>query len=446
MLGALIRRGDPAAVERSLSLSEYAALLAEQQSSLTFNGVQYGLGIPDMSRMGANAYDVNGPVASLVGVRSSVFSEIKFCWQNWSNGRPGDTWSDASLEVLDKPWTNGTTQLLLSAMEFDGSIYGNAYYVRESAAFINADVLTRLDPCKTSLLWGATADADGRQFGRRLLAYGYREHPGDREQVVFLPSEVAHYRPPLPDGSAPGMVGRSWLSAVLPDARADSQMTEFKQAFLRNGATPSLVVSFSETISPEAFEKFASKLDANHSGWHNSFKTLYLGGGADVKTVGLSFEQLSLRATQGAGESRLAAAAGVPASVVGFSEGLAGSSLNTGNYTAARRRFADGTIRPLWRAACGALETVATPPPGSRLWYYDGDVSFLQEDVRDEAEIRQMLASTVETLIRAGYKPDAAVRAAMTGDLSELFGGHTNLYSVQLQPPGAATPTAAAGG
>ena len=159
-----------------------------------------------------------------------------------------------------------------------------------------------------------------------------------------------------------------------------------------------------------------------------------------MKVVGANFDQLNLKSVQGAGETRIAAAAGVPASYLGISEGLAGSSLNAGNYVAARRRFADGTIRPLWRAACGALETLLTvPDPTVRLWYDDRDVAFLQEDVKDLADIKSREALTIESLIRAGFQPDSVVQAVTSGNYTVLE--HTGLYSVQLQPP---TPEQAA--
>jgi hypothetical protein len=167
-----------------------------------------------------------------------------------------------------------------------------------------------------------------------------------------------------------------------------------------------------------------------------------LGAGFDVKTVGLDFRQLDLKALQGAGESRIAAAAGVPTTIVGFSEGQQGSSLNAGNYGAARRRFADGTMRPMWRAACTALSNLVTVPSGARLWYDASDVSFLQEDEQDEATIRSTKAQTIRTLVDAGYDPDAAADFAQTGDEAMLMGKHSGLYSVQLQEPGAPTPPA----
>jgi hypothetical protein len=180
-----------------------------------------------------------------------------------------------------------------------------------------------------------------------------------------------------------------------------------------------------------------AEVDAQHTGPGAVGKTLYVGMGIEPHLIGTNFEQLKITAVQGAGETRIAAAAGVPSTIIGFSEGLQGSTLNAGNYGSARRRFGDGTLRPLWRKTCTALQRVLVKPPGvNRLWYDDTDVAFLQEDVKDDADIRMMRASTIRALIDAGYKPDAATNFADTGAASALVGQHTGLFSVQLQPPG----------
>jgi hypothetical protein len=72
------------------------------------------------------------------------------------------------------------------------------------------------------------------------------------------------------------------------------------------------------------------------------------------------------------------------------------------------------------------------------LWYDDRDIPFLQEDLKDTAEIQQLQASTITMLIRDGYTPESAV-AAVTNDEWSLL-QHTGLVSVQLQAPGSMTP------
>jgi len=127
--------------------------------------------------------------------------------------------------------------------------------------------------------------------------------------------------------------------------------------------------------------------------------------------------------------------------MLGTDQGLQGAALNAGNHASIRRMFADGCIRPMWRRAAGALQSIVQMPPGgpARLWYDDRDVSFLKEDMKDFATVQQADATTVNTLITAGYDADAVIDAVTTGDLTILKGKHSGLPSVQLQQgqPGA---------
>jgi hypothetical protein len=170
---------------------------------------------------------------------------------------------------------------------------------------------------------------------------------------------------------------------------------------------------------------------------------MYLGGGADVTVVGSDFKQLDFGSVQGAGETRIAAAAGVPPVIVGLSEGLKAATYS--NYGQARRRFADGTIHPLWQNAAGSFGHLIRPPGGStsgavRLWYDARDVPFLREDAKDAAEIQGVQSRTIRTLVDAGYTPESVMAAVTASDWTLLV--HTGLFSVQLQAPGAHVPPA----
>jgi phage portal protein BeeE len=235
----------------------------------------------------------------------------------------------------------------------------------------------------------------------------------------------------------------SWLTPVIRELINDKLMGRHQQKFFENGATPNMVVSLDAAVKPELFERFTARFRDRHEGVENAYRTLVVGGGADVTVVGQNFEQMAFTAVMGRGETRLAAAAGVPPTIVGFSEGLQGSSLNAGNYGQARRRFADGTMHPLWQNAAGSLQTIVPAPPGSRLWYDARDVPFLREDAKDAAEIFHIKASTIANLVREGFTAESAQAAVAAGDESLLV--HTGLLSVQLQPPGTtpAEPVAA---
>jgi len=86
----------------------------------------------------------------------------------------------------------------------------------------------------------------------------------------------------------------------------------------------------------------------------------------------------------------------------------------------------------LWRNAAGSLETLFTPPAGSRLWYDDRDVAFLRDDSQDRANIQQTNSISIRNYTDAGFTPESAVAAVLAEDESLLI--HSGLYSVQLQP------------
>ena len=145
-------------------------------------------------------------------------------------------------------------------------------------------------------------------------------------------------------------------------------------------------------------------------------------------------KDIDFKSVRGGGETRIAAAAGVPPVIVGLSEGLAAATYS--NYGQARRRLADGTAHPLWQNMAGSFERLVPPPDGaSRLWYDANDVPFLREDEKDAAEIQQVRAATIASLISSGFYPESAVSAVEANDFIGLL-QHTGLTSVQLQKPG----------
>lgn len=368
----------------------------------------------------------NGVVWALERVRMSAFSEARFQFQRMRGGRPGDLFGTSDLGILERPWEGGTTGDLLARMILDADMAGNFFAVEMDGE------LVRLRPDWVEIVLTERYDGDGRQVGWKRLGYLYYEGgKTDQKPATFLPEEVVHFAPqPDPLASWRGM---SWLTPVVREVMADGQATKHKLKFFENAATPNLAVSLPAEVAPEKFEQFVDMMDAKHKGSDNAYKTLYTGGGADVTVVGADMRQLDFKTTQGAGETRIASAAGIHPVIAGLSEGLQGSSLNQGNFGAARRLVADVTMRPLWRNAAGSLEVLVPPPADARLWYDDRDVSFLREDARDRADIQDTEARTIRTLLDAGFKPESVQAAVMNGDWSKLI--HTGLFSVQLQPP-----------
>lgn len=382
----------------------------------------------DFSGYVQGIYKRNGPVFALMLARMLVFSEARFQFRQLRNGRPGDLFGTKELALLEKPWPGGTTGDLLSRMIQDADLSGNAFVAKLNGRLrrLRPDWVTILSASDTEPeLFGAALDA-------RVIGYFYSPRsPGSVTDTLLLPSQVAHFAPiPDPEFNWRGM---SWLTPVLREISADSAATKHKLKFFENGAGPRVVVRIDPSIDADKFRRIKAAMDEQHKGVDNAYRTLYIGGGADVTTAGMDLKQLDFKATQGAGESRLAAAAGVPSVIVGFSEGMQGSSLNAGNYASSRRRFADGTMRPLWRNVAGSLASLLTVPDEAELWFDDRDIAFLREDRKDAAQIFQIEASTIGGLVREGFTADSAQAATAAQDSKLLV--HTGRVSVQLWDP-----------
>ncbi|HUW17597.1 MAG TPA: phage portal protein [Actinomycetes bacterium] len=380
----------------------------------------------DFTGFTVGAYQGNGVVFACLNARMALFKQATFMYRRLHSGVPGDLYSTRELEILRVPWPNGTTGDLLARMIQDADLGGNAFIVRRPGR------LVRLRPDWVTIVHGGSSDSMWDPDAE-LLGYLYQPGgpPGGQEPIAYTAREVAHFAP-VPDPMAPAR-GMSWLTPLLREIESDTAATSHKLQYFRNGATPNLVVTGVPAATPDAFQQWIDKLSGRHDGLRNAYKTMYLTGGADAKIVGNDLAQIDFKVVQGAGETRIAAAAGVPPIVVGLSEGMQGSSLNAGNFQAAMRRFADLTGRSLWQDAAGALASIVTVPAASDLWYDDRQVPALKDDIKDAAEVQSLQASAIRQLVDGGFVPASVIDAVTAGDWQRL--SHTNLYSDQLQPP-----------
>jgi len=438
----LTRRGQP---EERQSLGG----LADQ--IMSFMGHGYGLGLSpqmtwgnepsepiggDFQGLADQALKANPIVFTCVDARMRLFTEARFKFRGFNNGRPGDLYGTPALSLLERPWANGTTGDLLARMELHDSLAGNFFATVTGAGAEKRIVVLRPDWCDLVF------DLDPNDPEAMCVGLAYKPGgPASKLKARFYPAGSFIHYAPTPDPLA-RFRGMSWLTPVIREIQADSAATRHKGKFFDNAATPNLAVSLSEKVTVDAFKKFVEIMEDRGAdgGIEQAYKTLWLAGGADVTVIGTDLGKLDYKALTGAGETRISAAAGLPPIVGNFSEGLEAATYS--NYAQARRAFGDHWARPRWRNAAASLAPLVTVPAGTELWYDDRDIAFLREDRKDAAEIASLKAATIRQYVDAGFDPASAVAAVENEDPRLL--SHTGLYSVQLQAPGAATPVPAA--
>jgi hypothetical protein len=396
----------------------------------------------DFAGLVARCYAGNAIVFAVEQARVNLFTEARFQWQTLRGGRPGDFFGNESLRILERPWPGGTTGDLLKYLMLDADFAGISFVARPGG--LRGQRLVRLRPDWVTVALGSqNPETQAGDVDAEFLGVVY--HPGGRYSgrapVTFsaADNQVAYFSPvgdPLRQLS-----GMPWLWPILAEVMGDLAMTEHKLKYHEHGATPSLAVTTNLTDLAKLREWIAL-FEQNHEGTRNAYKSLYLGSAMDAKVLGTAI-QVDFAKVQGVGEVRIANAGGVPATVVGLSEGLAGSSLNAGNFGSAFRRFADLTMSPAWRNACGSLEQIVPPPSGSRLWYDTRDIPALKDDIKSAAEVRGLDSTAMRTLRDGGWKPDAVVDAVVSGDMKRLIGQHDGTKPVQQQPLSGKEPTPA---
>lgn len=385
--------------------------------------------LPQLAGYTRSAYRDNGIVFGAILARLSLFSEATFAFQDRSDGHlfganETDGRRSTALRKLEDPWPNGTTGELLARMIQDVDLAGNAY------VWDAGPQLVRLRPDQVTIVSKETSTGDGRSY-REVIGYWWDPAPistgKPSEQAQYYDvDEVAHWSP-IPDPEA-NFKGMSWMTPIVREITADSALTQYKLKYLEHAATPNLLIKYKQKLQPESIDALRERMQARYGGVDNAFKTLILDQGADTTVVGNSLEQMNFTTVQAAGENRILIASGVPGIVVGSKEGLMAATYS--NYAQAMRRFADITMRPLWRSACACLASLVAVPSNGRLWFDVSAIAALRQGEKEQADTTLVQAQAIGELVRFGYEPDSATAAVKAGDLSLLK--HTGISIMML--------------
>jgi phage portal protein BeeE len=424
-----------------------------------YGGNSLGLGLSQtLAGNKAEQYsaDLPGHAAAIRGcppafaaqmVRALVLSQARFTFRSRpSASKTRKLFGTRDLGVLEQPWPNATTGELVSRMEWHAGLAGNAFVTNWSPGRLRV-----LRPDWVAVVYGSKLEPDdpAHALDGRVLGYVYRNGglygaDNSAELQVIFPDQMAHWSP-LPDPLNAGL-GMSWLTPAIRDIQGDSLATQHKIIFFENGATPNLVVKGltgpnGQILTKTQFDDIVDMMETRHAGIRNAYRTLYLTAGADATVVGSNLQQMDFTSVQGRGETRLSVLSRVPAPLLGISEGLAGSSLNAGNFGMARRMFADTWVYPTLQDLAAALAPLVKVPADAELWPDTADMPILREDAKDAADIEQVKASTIVSLATGGFTRKSAIAAVTAQDMT-LLEEDPNWVSVQLQQSGGANPPA----
>ena len=352
-----------------------------------------------------DAYASNGVVFACVLARLLLLSQAQFKFRDKTDKSLSNLPPRAG--ILEEPWPNGTSGDLWARMEQEQSMAGNTYIWQATP-----DRLVWL-PAAEVVIVSQDVQAPGGGSFRDVLGYAWDPSmslPGvrsDPDRVQFLTvDEVAHWAPvPDPDARWRGM---SWLTPILREVAADSGLTRYKTKYLSHGSQI-VGVKYAQKLQPATIDAVAGRIQAKYGGVDNAFTPLVFDQGSDP-VMGRGLGDLDLRNITAGGEERICGAAGVPPVLVGLKNADTGVS-----YQAAMRKFADNWARPMWQSGCAALEKLISVPTGTHLWYDTTDIAALQAAETERAQVAQVHAAAILTLVQAGFIRESVV-AAVNGN------------------------------
>lgn len=168
-------------------------------------------------------------------------------------------------------------------------------------------------------------------------------------EVPFDPEEIIMFRRPHPDNDFLGIGDVEAGKDVFTEVRARQA---YQRKFYENGARPSGLLSYGDSITEEEWKKLKIQWDANYAGSGNAGKTIFLTGKWDYKQLGLTLADMQDMERARLSTETIFQLHGVPLSVAGIRE-----AANYATSAIDNQRFKEYTVLPLVKTFEETLNT-----------------------------------------------------------------------------------------
>ena len=309
----------------------------------------------------------------------------------------------ALLAFFDRPGFNRdrrryikelTVQLLVTGTGFAG-IYGNVQYTPSALDVFKSFYVT---PIQGLDMWPAEY-----WFAEGTLSNRFYRQPG-RDFRWINEQGLAEIVPIMDmDGNRRG-VGLSRLSAVQLDVNLRLAGTEHNMNLMKNGATPSGIMTFKDRLSPDQKADVASMFRAMMTGPANAGKTaIFAGGESDYHQLGQTAKDMDWTNLQKAVEDAITTRYNVPITL--FNTG----AQTDNNYQTGWHQFYDNAVLPTFNIVWGGLSRALSDRIGVEVKVRHDTLknnTLARQAAARALELRQGgLITTNEARTLVGYEP-----------------------------------------
>ena len=194
-----------------------------------------------------------------------------------------------------------TSMVYREVMMHHLATWGNSYshIIRDGRGFVES-------------LWPLRPDrVDIKRNDRDELVYVFNKPNGS--QVEYPRMDILH----IPALSFDGIVGYSPIKKMQEAIGLGVATEEFGARFFSNGARPSLVLKYPESLDQEAITRMRDAWNENFRGLENQNKLAILEGGMDVQAIGIPPEDSQFLETRKFQVNEIARAFRVPPHMIG---------------------------------------------------------------------------------------------------------------------------------
>lgn len=247
--------------------------------------------------------------------------------------------------LLDRPNELMTGYEMLELVELHVGLAGASYWWKQRT---NGGQVGALWPLRPDRVVAAYQPNMNAPEGERVLRGWAYFPPGGGSPIVLPRSEVLTFGTPDPAGETGGIVETlGWVQVLASEIAADNEATSFVGSLLANYAQPSMLIKTKAPIrDAETARRLKGQFMAELGGPHKGEPAL-LDADTTIEKLSFDLQQLEFPDVRAIAETRITAAAGTPAILVGVKAGLDKATYS--NYEQAREFFTETTLANKWR-------------------------------------------------------------------------------------------------
>lgn len=262
--------------------------------------------------------------------------------------------------LLKRPNELMTEYEFWELVEIHVSLSGGSWWWKQRD---NAGRVVNLWPLRPDRIVPAYQPDLNAPEGQRLL-YGWAyTPPGGGTPIVIPRAHVLAFGNPDPAGESGGVVETLGPVQVLAnEIAADNEATSFVGSLLANYAQPSMLIKTKMPIRDiEIARRLKAQFMTELGGAHRGEPAL-LDADTEIEKLSFDLKQLEFPDLRALAESRISAAFGVPAILVGLKVGLDKSTYS--NFESAREFFTETTLSAKWRRYSDQMTNDLAPEYG----------------------------------------------------------------------------------